>query len=295
MSASVSQMIPTPPESMIFCKIPVPVLLPENINIRLRGISGSSAFAFSRPKELKEVISFLYLFISSATVARISSWIGCTSIRVHASTPFPEAGGATTKVCKLEKNHLPPYRNRSVWASEAPKVVSPPRRSTSRCSRLCPNAMICRNIRGHSCPSGKKGRWVNGSTCSSISVSTLLSHARVWETGAALFALLALLACVSRGRLGGSKRTPASSAKWKAVPRCILWSPLFKALEKSRSAFSLLNFTDREHRVMKPSRPASPQSLAMANAKRTYSQYPGAISTPAERTASTKRDKLSDM
>lgn len=70
---------------------------------------------------------------------------------------------------------------------------------------------------------------------------------------------------------------------------------LFKALEKSRSAFSLLNFTDREHRVMKPSRPASPQSLAMANAKRTYSQYPGAISTPAERTASTKRDKLSDM
>ena len=69
MSASVSQMIPTPPESMIFCKIPVPVLLPENINIRLRGISGSSAFAFSRPKELKEVISFLYLFISSATVA----------------------------------------------------------------------------------------------------------------------------------------------------------------------------------------------------------------------------------
>ena len=68
MSASVSQMIPTPPESMIFCKIPVPVLLPENINIRLRGISGSSAFAFSRPKELKEVISFLYLFISSATV-----------------------------------------------------------------------------------------------------------------------------------------------------------------------------------------------------------------------------------
>ena len=75
-------------------------------NIRLRGISGSSAFAFSRPKELKEVISFLYLFISSATVARISSWIGCTSIRVHASTPFPEAGGATMKVCKLEKNHL---------------------------------------------------------------------------------------------------------------------------------------------------------------------------------------------
>ena len=65
--------------------------------------------------------------------------------------------------------------------------------------------------------------------------------------------------------------------------------------EKSRSAFSRLNFTDREHRVMKPSRPASPQSLAMANAKRTYSQYPGAISTPAERTASTKRDKLSDM
>lgn len=63
------------------------------------------------------------------------------------------------------------------------------------------------------------------------------------------------------GRLGGSKRTPASSAKWKAVPRCILWSPLFKALEKSRSAFSRLNFTDREHRVMKPSRPASPQSV----------------------------------
>lgn len=101
--------------------------------------------------------------------------------------------------------------------------------------------------------------------------------------------------CVSRGRLGGSKRTPASSAKWKAVPRCILWSPFFKALEKSRSAFSRLNFTDREHRAMNPSRPASPQSLAMANAKRTYSQYPGAISTPAERTASTKRDKLSDM
>lgn len=70
---------------------------------------------------------------------------------------------------------------------------------------------------------------------------------------------------------------------------------LFKELEKSRSAFSRLNFTDREHRAMKPSRPASPQSLAMANAKRTYSQYPGAISTPAERTASTKRDKLSDM
>ena len=42
-------------------------------------------------------------------------------------------------------------------------------------------------------------------------------------------------------------------------------------------------------------RQASPQPLAMANAKRTYSQYPGAISTPAERTASTKRDKLSDM
>ena len=77
------------------------------------------------------------------------------------------------------------------------------------------------------------------------------------------------------GRLGGSKRTPASSAKWKAVPRCILWSPFFKELEKSRSAFSRLNFTDREHRAMKPSRPASPQSLAMANAKRTYSQYPG--------------------
>lgn len=122
-----------------------------------------------------------------------------------------------------------------------------------------------------------------------------IMYARVWETGAALFALLALLACVSRGRLGGSKRTPASSAKWKAVPRCILWSPFFKELEKSRSAFSRLNFTDREHRAMKPSRPASPQSLAMANAKRTYSQYPGAISTPAERTASTKRDKLSDM
>lgn len=80
-----------------------------------------------------------------------------------------------------------------------------------------------------------------------------IMYARVWETGAALFALLALLACVSRGRLGGSKAYARSSAKWKAVPRCILWSPLFKALEKSRSAFSLLNFTDREHRVMKPS------------------------------------------
>ena len=30
--------------------------------------------------------------------------------RPRESTPFPEAGGATTKVCKLEKNHLPPYR-----------------------------------------------------------------------------------------------------------------------------------------------------------------------------------------
>ena len=93
---------------------------------------------------------------------------------------------------------------------------------------------------------------MNGSTCSSISISTLLSRARVWEKGAALLALLALFACVSRGRLGGSRRTPASSAKWKAVPRCILWSPFFKALEKSRSAFSRLNFTDREHRAMNP-------------------------------------------
>ena len=156
MSASVSQMIPTPPESMIFCKIPVPVLLPENINIRLRGISGSSAFAFSRPKELKEVISFLYL--SSPPPRSPGSRRGSVA-RAFASMRarlFRRRGERRRKVCKLEKNHLPPYRNRSVWASEAPKVVSPPRRSTSRCSRLCPNAMICRNIRGHSCPSGKK-------------------------------------------------------------------------------------------------------------------------------------------
>ena len=201
MSASVSQMIPTPPESMIFCKIPVPVLLPENINIRLRGISGSSAFAFSRPKELEGGHLFLIPF---HLLRHGRPDLVVDRLHEH-SRPcehaFSGGGGATMKVCKLEKNHLPPYRNRSVWASEAPKVVSPPRRSTSRCSRLCPNAMICRNIRGHSCPSGKKGRWVNGSTCSSISISTLLSRARVWEKGAALLALLALFACVSRGGL----------------------------------------------------------------------------------------------
>ena len=62
------------------------------------------------------------------------------------------------------------------------------------------------------------------------------------------------ITCITCVRIAGaawsSRRTPASSAKWKAVPRCILWSPFFKALEKSRSAFSRLNFTDREHRAM---------------------------------------------
>ena len=80
-------------------------------------------------------------------------------------------------------------------------------------------------------PSGKKGRWVNGSTCSSISISTLLSHARVWETGAALFALLALLACVSRGRLGA----PAYARQFGQVEGRTEVYPvvsLFKELEK---------------------------------------------------------------
>lgn len=34
--------------------------------------------------------------------------------------------GSDDEGLQTEKNHLPPYRNRSVWASEAPKVVSPP-------------------------------------------------------------------------------------------------------------------------------------------------------------------------
>ena len=43
-SASASQISPVPSESMMFCRIPVPVLLPEMRNILLAGICGASTF-----------------------------------------------------------------------------------------------------------------------------------------------------------------------------------------------------------------------------------------------------------
>ena len=48
-SASLSHISPVPSESIRFCRMPVPVLLPEMRNILLRGITGVSVFPRSLP------------------------------------------------------------------------------------------------------------------------------------------------------------------------------------------------------------------------------------------------------
>lgn len=83
--------------------------------------------------------------------------------------------------------------------------------------------------------------------------------------------------------------TPALSARWNAVPRWTSPCRVVSALENIRSACSRSYLADTRHNRWKNSRPASPQSVAMANASCTYSAYVGAISAPAVSTASQRR------
>ena len=91
--------------------------------------------------------------------------------------------------------------------------------------------------------------------------------------------------------------TPAFSARWNAVPRWTSPCRVVSALENIRSACSRSYLADTRHNRWKNSRPASPQSVAMANASCTYSAYVGAISAPAVSTASQRRhnDSISSI
>ena len=65
--------------------------------------------------------------------------------------------------------------------------------------------------------------------------------------------------------------TPQSSARWKAVPMCTSLCPFFSALLNSLSAARGSYFGEKLHKVRKSWRPASLQSVAMANASCMYS------------------------
>ena len=128
----------------------------------------------------------------------------------------------------------------------------------------------------------------SSSDSSGSSLSTLLYTCvcvRFWD-GAfpAFFAFFRWFITPSLQRV-----TPALSARWNAVPRWTSPCRVVSALENIRSACSRSYLADTRHNRWKNSRPASPQSVAMANASCTYSAYVGAISAPAVSTASQRR------
>ena len=158
------------------------VVAGEYKHARLRGISGSSAFAFSRPKELKESSLCPYLFIlrhgrpdRRGSVASIS--VPCSAFRGREE--LRRRGWSPLQISE-RTDHLH-IGTAASGASENAQGGKPAQRKyPHRASRLCPRYMICpTSIRGPSHPRERKGEWVNGSTCSSISISALLSHARV--------------------------------------------------------------------------------------------------------------------
>ena len=103
--------------------------------------------------------------------------------------------------------------------------------------------MICRNIRGPHAPreEGQVGERID----LLFDLDLYIIIARTCVGNRCCIICITCITCVRiAGRLGGSKRTPASSAKWKAVPRCILWSPFSRSWRKVVRP-SRLNFTDR--------------------------------------------------
>ncbi len=129
-------------------------------------------------------------------------------------------------------------------------------------------------------PPGKKGR---GERIDLLTRSRSLHYYRthVWETGAALLHYLHYLLAYRGGGLEVPNVRPPVRPSGRPYRGVSCGLPYSRRWRKAVRPSPRLNFTDREHRAMNPSRPASPQSLAMANAKRTYSQYPGGdIYTP---------------
>ena len=151
----------------------------------------------------------------------------------------------------------------------------------SCCIGLLPAFMIrCKNS-GQSF-SGKVGNWCCGSLPGNSSSSPSLSS-EILSFPTLLYApvcggnLRAVPAVpfVPVGCLGISSMqmlTPVASARWKAVPKCTSPRWVWSALENTRSACSRWYLGDTRHRRWKKSRPASPQSVAMANDNCTYSR-----------------------
>ena len=83
-----------------FSNTPVPELSPAIRNILGLGSSGSGVFARSLPREPQRAFSSRYSLRRDLNSSIIASWIGSARWRTQVSAPFPEAGGATMKVCR---------------------------------------------------------------------------------------------------------------------------------------------------------------------------------------------------
>lgn len=113
-SASLSQMMPVPLESMIFCRMPVPVLFPDMRNIRLRGNAGASDFSVPCPESRRQPFPAVS-FIASFTSLRILSCMGSMRSRTHVNALFPRGGRAYDESLHTGGRHFWPYWHRTMW------------------------------------------------------------------------------------------------------------------------------------------------------------------------------------
>ena len=118
---------------------------------------------FSRAKKICRIICFIVLIFNICFTVRCRRPCICGKIQNNSNA---------TATSKSDRVFFPTIFH---YASG----VKPCKRVYSYCKHLKQYVMICRNIRGHSCPRGRRAGGGTDRPAHSISVSTLLSHARV--------------------------------------------------------------------------------------------------------------------